>query len=251
MHCSKASSNLIFGKNIIFEFLKSSPEKILELYLSERTFHLTQKFCQEQKIKFNFALVKIKDQKSISKILSNGAVHQSFCAKITVEKNKFLNDSELLRNLSKLEKRPNIVILDQLTDPHNIGAIIRSCAAFRVDYVILTQHGSPKDSPIIHKSSAGTLGLVKIIISKNLSTLMKDLKKIGYWCVGLAGEARGDVKKILNFTPTALVLGSEGKGIRPLVKKNCDILLKIPICTEVESLNVSNAAAISLFLLDK
>jgi 23S rRNA (guanosine2251-2'-O)-methyltransferase len=246
---SKKNSNLIFGKNVILEFFKNSPTNILELYISEKNFKLTQKFCQDHKIKFDFSLAKIKDNKFISSLLPADTVHQSFCAKIKSNQNNFLDEISFLDNLTKLENKPNIVILDQLTDPHNIGAIIRSCAAFGVQYVVFTEYGSPKDSPIILKSSAGTLGLLKIVVSKNLNNLIKDLKGIGYWCAGLAGEARENIQKISDFTPIVLVLGNEGKGIRPLIKKNCDILLKIPMTPEVESLNVSNAAAISLFLL--
>ena len=249
MNVTKKKTELIFGKNVVLEFIKNFPNHILELYVSQKNSSLLQKFCKDNKIKLSPSLVKIKEQKFIASLLPNNALHQSFCAKIIPNQNNFIDEYQLLANLTKSGNKPNIVILDQLTDPHNIGAIIRSCAAFGAKYVVLTEHGSPKDSPIIHKSAAGSLNLITIVVSKNLNNLIKDLKKIDYWCVGLAREGEGEIKKISSFTPTALILGNEGRGIRPLVKKNCDILLKIPMAKEVESLNVSNAAAISLFLL--
>src|SRR5690606_34913616 len=127
--------------------------------------------------------------------------------------------------------------------------IIRSAAAFGVNDIIIPKHNSPKDSAIISKSSSGMSELVNLIISGNINNLLINLKKIGYWCVALDGSAKINISQAKDYENIALVVGSEGAGVRQLVKKNCDLLVKIPMKSEVESLNASNAAAIALYEL--
>ncbi len=144
-----------------------------------------------------------------------------------------------------------ILALDQLTDPHNIGAILRSAAAFNVDAVLITQHHSPKDVSTIAKISSGALELVPLIKIINLSHSLNLLKKSGYWVVGLDGQAENNLDQVNLSGKIVFVLGSEGNGLRRLTRENCDILAKLPINEAIESLNVSNAAAIAVYEYQK
>ncbi len=151
-----------------------------------------------------------------------------------------------LHKINDKNNLPNILILDQITDPQNVGAIMRSALAFDFKKIIITEFNSAKESSAMIKASAGCIDYVDIYSGANLNNLLEELKKIGYWCIGLAGEANISCKKINDYENIALVVGSEGNGIRQLVKKNCDLLVKIPTNSDVESLNVSVATAIVL-----
>ena len=144
-----------------------------------------------------------------------------------------------------------MLILDQILDPHNLGAIIRTAVAFGVENIIITSYNSVKDTPVVAKTSVGLNEIVNLIEVVNLNNAIKDLKKIGYFIIGLDGEAKIEINKITDNKNLALVLGNEGRGIRDLVKKNCDELVKIPMSNAVESLNVSVASAIAIYELWK
>ena len=140
-----------------------------------------------------------------------------------------------------------MVILDQVTDPHNIGAIVRSAAAFSADAVILTEYNSPSENNTIVKCAAGACESVPLVKVTNLASCMKTLKKEGYWIIGLDGHTETELNQSIFSDKIALVLGSEGTGMRKLTKDNCDYIAKIKISSNLESLNVSNAAAIALY----
>lgn len=144
-----------------------------------------------------------------------------------------------------------IAILDQITDPHNIGAIIRSALAFGVDAVIVPENNCPKENGTILKSACGTYEMTPIIRATNLASCMKELKKAGYWIVGLDGSGEDELSPKVFSSKTVIVLGSEETGMRKLTRENCDFLAKIPMSSKVESLNVSNAAAISFYEYSK
>ncbi|AEI88639.1 MAG: 23S rRNA (guanosine(2251)-2'-O)-methyltransferase RlmB [Candidatus Midichloria mitochondrii] len=144
-----------------------------------------------------------------------------------------------------------VVILDQILDPQNVGGIFRSAAAFSVDAVMTTIDNSPHETPSLTKSAAGTFELIPFIRVVNLVQSIEILKKHGFWVIGLDGEAENYLNTFnpVSYNKIVLVLGSEEKGLRPLTKKHCDFILKIPMNQAVESLNVSCAAAIALYHL--
>ena len=164
------------------------------------------------------------------------------------EKQKISFDT-FINSLQGIKILPKLLILDQVLDPHNLGAIIRTAVAFGVEKIIITSYNSVKDTPIVAKSSAGLNEFVDLIEVINLNNAIKDLKKAGYFIIGLASEAKMTIDKIEDSSNLALVLGNEGKGIRELVKKNCDELVKIPMEDCAESLNVSVASAIAIYEL--
>jgi 23S rRNA (guanosine2251-2'-O)-methyltransferase len=140
-----------------------------------------------------------------------------------------------------------LVLLDQVTDPHNVGAIVRSANAFGAGAVITTSKNAATDSPIIAKASSGAIEDTPLIEVTNLSKAIELLQKEGFWTIGLDGYADQELAQVDLKGKIAIVMGSEGSGMRDLVKKNCDILAKLPMVGSVESLNVSTACAVSLY----
>jgi len=142
-------------------------------------------------------------------------------------------------------------MLDQVTDPHNIGAILRSMAAFNAGGLILPKHHAPEESGVMAKTACGALEIVPICRVPNLASTMDYLKKHDYWVAGMDGKASQTLEQANLSAKTVLVMGAEGKGLRHLVSKSCDLLIKLPISSQMESLNVSNAAAIGLYALEE
>ena len=142
-----------------------------------------------------------------------------------------------------------IVALDQIEDPHNLGAILRSCGFFNVNAVVVPQDHSSGLTPTVSKSSAGVSEWFPVISVPNLARFLQEQKSKGLWVVGLDGEATESVANLVRDRPLILVLGNEGRGLRQLIRKRCDWLVRIPGNPQVSSLNVSNAAAVSLYHL--
>lgn len=186
----------------------------------------------------------IMDAQALSKLLPEDAVHQGIAVEVAPLQS--LSIEEYL--LAHPTKKP-LLLLDQVTDPHNVGAILRSAAAFDAGAVILTKDHAPPESAVIAKSASGALEIVPMIHVTNLVQCMETLKKHGYWCTGLDGEAKETIAQAKLGNDAALVLGAEGKGLRRLTLEHCDRVVKLPIHSQMESLNVSNAAAVALYEL--
>ncbi|ADJ22722.1 RNA methyltransferase, TrmH family, group 3 [Hyphomicrobium denitrificans ATCC 51888] len=140
-----------------------------------------------------------------------------------------------------------LIVLDQVTDPHNVGAILRSSAVFGASGLVMTHRHSPPLNGVLAKSASGALELIPVALVANLARAMEELREAGFALVGLDGEAETAIEDLDWSRPTALVMGSEGKGLRELTRKTCDTLARISTDGPVASLNVSNAAAIALY----
>lgn len=184
-------------------------------------------------------------REELERVLPRGSVHQGLAVQASdVEP---IDVDDLLR---LVEGAPSacIVALDQVTDPHNVGAILRSAAAFGVAAVILPERHAPAASAVMAKAASGAMERVPLVRVVNLARALDQLKAANVWCVGLAGDAPQVLGQADLTGRIALVLGSEGEGLRRLTRERCDMLVRIPMAQEaVESLNVSNAAAVALY----
>jgi 23S rRNA (guanosine2251-2'-O)-methyltransferase len=180
------------------------------------------------------------DNGLIAQNLPQGAVHQGVALRPAP-----LPDVDL----AELEARPGAVLLmlDQVTDPQNVGAILRSAAAFGAAGVILQDRHAPKLAGALAKAAAGAVERTPVARVVNLSRALEELAELGWRAVGLTGHTETALGEALDGTPTVLVLGSEGEGLRRLVAEHCDVLAKIPMPGGFESLNVSAAAAVALY----
>ena len=227
--------NLIYGKNPVIEAIRA--KKAIKVFLINN---------------FN-------DQKIISLIKDNhlpianvsplemdkmcDGVHQGVAAELKPYQTVSLE--EIIIRAKKKEKKI-IVMLDNISDPHNFGAIIRSADVFEAAGIVLPKHNSVSLSATVAKTSAGAINYVPVAVVNNLNQAIKTLKEEGYWVVSTDGSAEISYSSLKYDFPTVVVIGSEGKGVSPLVLKNSDYIVKIPQFGHVNSLNASVAAGILL-----
>ena len=187
--------------------------------------------------------LRLVDRHFLDSMVGQNAVHQGIVAKC--DPLPVVDIKEFIKIVGNKEKGL-IVILDQVTDPHNIGAIMRSAVAFNALAVIMPEAGAPSESGVLAKSSSGATELIPLIRVSNLAHAMELLKKAEFWCVGLDGYAKDFITDHKLPKKCALVLGAED-GMRRLTMENCDMVVKLPMNSAIESLNVSNAAAVAMY----
>ena len=225
---------LIWGYHAVREALRSERRKILRIMATDAA---AEKLAGE--IAAKNLRAELVSPEQIAQRLPQDAVHQG----VLVEA-RHLPDLDL----EDLPENGFILVLDQVTDPHNVGAILRSAAAFGVAAVILPERHAPAASAVMAKAASGAMERVPLVRVVNLARALDQLKAANVWCVGLAGDAPQVLGQADLTGRIALVLGSEGEGLRRLTRERCDMLVRIPMAQEaVESLNVSNAAAVALY----
>src|SRR5256885_13396867 len=151
-------------------------------------------------------------------------------------------------DIDTLAQQGIVLVLDQITDPHNVGAILRSAAAFAVKAIVTTARHSPEVTGVLAKSASGALEVVPLVLVQNLARALTALNERGFLTVGLDSEGSDDLSKVELREPLALVLGAEGKGLRQLTRETCAIVARLDMPGEIKSLNVSNAAVLALYV---
>ena len=187
------------------------------------------------------------DVADLGRLVPSDAPHQGLIIEVEPLEDIWLGD--LLEQGQGEDDRRPLVVLDQVTDPHNVGAILRSAAAFDALGIITQDRHSPPESGSVARTASGALEIVPWVRVVNLSRALGEIAEAGFWRVGLAGEATETLDKVIGAARVALVLGAEGEGMRHNTTQHCDQLARLPISPRIESLNVSNAAAIALYAM--
>lgn len=235
-----------YGIHTIKQILETNPDTILELYVSQR---------QDRRMNELLALAQtqgIKPQRlDISELdkLSQGCNHQGVVAKI---KNfAYCGENQLLAQLESLTEPALILALDGIQDPHNLGACLRTADAAGVHAILIPKNRSVGVTPSVQKVASGAAQSLPIYQVTNLVRSLEQLKQIGLWVVGTDQQGPESLHQADLSGPTVLVMGGEGKGMRQLSKKTCDLLVKIPMLGQVSSLNVSVATGVCLYEIQR
>ncbi len=238
-----SKSELLYGIHAVDALLEKQPERFIEVYAlkgrdDERLNSIIAKL-NEWGISVQLMLRKSMDEKS------QGEQHQGIIARVKAV--KVLTDNDLDPILNELDVPPFLLILDGVTDPHNLGACLRSADAAGVHAVIIPKDNSASLTPVVRKVACGAAESMPLIHVTNLARTMRDLQEKGIWIYGTAGEATQNIYDCKLETGMALAMGAEGKGLRRLTREHCDELIKLPMAGAVSSLNVSVATGICLF----
>jgi 23S rRNA (guanosine2251-2'-O)-methyltransferase len=229
---------VLYGFHAVREALRGKGRKILDVYATEAAAHPL-----EGEIAGAGLCPHVVTAEDLTRRLGAGAVHQGVMLEAL--------PLEPL-DLSDIVSRSGIVlVLDQITDPHNAGAILRTAAAFGVDAVVVTHRHAPKMAGVVAKAASGGLEHVAIVGVVNLARALERLGSTGYLRLGLESEAELNLAQTPLRRPIALVLGGEGKGLRRLSRENCDFLVRLDMPGAIKTLNVSNACAVALTLLHR
>jgi 23S rRNA (guanosine2251-2'-O)-methyltransferase len=189
--------------------------------------------------------VEVIERRALEKMLPHGAVHQGLA--LVAEPLAAGDLDTLLATAPTPGMTQTVVALDQVTDPHNVGAILRSAAAFGTLAVIVPEHGAPSITGALAKAASGALERVPLLRVANLARALEKLKAAGFWSLGLDEHAERTIAELDLPERIVVVLGAEGPGLRRLTRENCDFLARLPTRSAMASLNVSNAAAVTLY----
>ena len=237
----KKSTFYIVGKHAVIEALRNPDRKVIRVFLTEDS----KKTINRENNSLNLLSgIKIfyKNKKELDKYCSKDEInHQGFVAEI--EHTIHLSIKDYLKNNSE-RNNINLVALEDVTDPRNIGSIIRSAASFNIDGIIVKERSFPRESKLLYKAASGCTEKINIFEVSNINTTLKYLKSKNFWVSGFDNSSKKDFTKHDWNGNNILLFGSEGYGLNYQTKKNSDFLFKIKINKEVESLNISNSASI-------
>ncbi|MCK1652294.1 23S rRNA (guanosine(2251)-2'-O)-methyltransferase RlmB [Bradyrhizobium sp. 149] len=225
---------ILYGWHTVTMALANPQRQIRKLTLTENA---AKRLADE-----NFATrvtPEIVRPQEIDRLLSPDAVHQGLLAEA---------DPLPSPDIEDLAQDGMVLVLDQITDPHNVGAILRSAAAFAVKAIVTTARHSPEATGVLAKAASGALELVPMVTVQNLARALTTLNELGFLTVGLDSEGSADLSEVTLREPLALVLGAEGKGLRQLTRETCSVVARLDMPGEIKSLNVSNAAVLSLYV---
>lgn len=237
------NENIIFGINPVLEKLKASAKDIFEILISENAERKALRQISHEAARHGLRMVRV-DPKVLDRLVG-GQRHQGVVAR--AEAYRYLSFDELLGQVSTASAGRWILFLDGLTDPRNFGALLRTAEAVGVSHIVIPKDRSVDVTPVVVKASAGAALHLKIAKVPNLRRAIAELKDYGYWTVGLNGQSPERIYDKIYPDRLAIVLGSEGKGVRPVILRECDFVVSIPMLGKVTSLNVAVAGAVFLF----
>ena len=226
---------ILYGWHTVTLALANPNRKIRKLFVTENALRR----LTEENIALNKLTPEIVRPSVIDQRLGPDAVHQGLLAEA---------DALPALDIDTLPQDGIVLVLDQITDPHNVGAILRSAAAFAVKAVVTTARHSPEATGVLAKSASGALEMVPLVIVQNLSRALNEMKERGFLTVGLDSEGGTNLAETELRSPLALVLGAEGKGLRQLTRETCGVVARLDMPGEIKSLNVSNATALALYI---
>jgi len=240
---AESKRNFVYGLHAVNAVLDRAPERVLELWMAEPR---DDARARELKVRAESAGVRIQPlgTEGLAKLVGD-VVHQGAVA--AVRPLKAWDEHDLMRALGELTEEPLLLILDGVTDPHNLGACLRTADAVGAHAVLIPKDRSAAVDGVVRKVAAGAAEFVPVATVTNLARCIDGLKERGVWVVGTDGEAPQSLYAADLKRPLALVLGAEGAGMRRLTRERCDFLVRIPMAGQVESLNVSVAAGVALF----
>ncbi len=236
---SKKGTYLIFGRHATLAALGNPERSAIRLLVAGKADADITKAAANKKLR-----IETLDPKALMRLLPPGSVAQGLALEVEPLREKHIEDLK-----PKAGRKNLVLVLDQVTDPHNVGAIFRSAAAFGVRAIITQDRHAPEEGGVLAKAASGALDIIPWCRVTNLGRALGELFEMGYWRIGLEGTSDKPLSQVDAGDNIALVLGAEGKGLRRMTAEHCDFLAKIPIPGEMESLNVSNAAAIALYQL--
>ena len=238
------SSFFIIGQHAVIEALKNPKRKVLRVFLTEESKKNIHR--KNQKINLlNDVKVYFKTKKELDKYSTKeNLLHQGYVAEI-----EHL-DKLILKDFIKEKKETTLVCLDGVTDPRNIGSLIRSAASFNIDGIIIKERNFPRESKLMYKAASGAIEYVNIFEVSNINSTLKNLKEKNFWVYGFDGKGNKNFTEIKWDGNKILLFGSEGYGLHKHTSKYADYLVKININEKIESLNISNSASIVFHYLD-
>jgi 23S rRNA (guanosine2251-2'-O)-methyltransferase len=224
----------LWGKHAVSAALDNPQRKVLRAWATREAAGFMQ-FPQD-------VAVTLAEAPDLGRLVPHDAPHQGVVVEVEPLEGAWLDEL-----IGSPDERAILLVLDQVTDPHNVGAILRSAAAFGAVGIVTQDRHSPPESGVVAKAASGALERVPWVRVVNLARALEEIGEAGFWRIGLAGDAETDLSDALGSPRVVLVLGAEGAGLRPNTREHCDALARLPITDAIESLNVSNAAAVALY----
>jgi 23S rRNA (guanosine2251-2'-O)-methyltransferase len=235
-HQPKPENDLIYGVHAVAAALSNPKRQIVKLWATENGLGR----LREEGVEFSLSAEIVHPRILDHLLTGQDAVHQG----VVVEAKSLPQP-----RLDQIPRDGLLVILDQVTDPHNVGAILRSCAAFGVTAMVTTARHAPHETGVFFKSSSGAYEHIPVVRVTNLGRALEELKGYGFTLLGLDSEAEVEISSAEKKRPLALVLGAEGKGLRQKTRETCDVVARLDMPGAIKSLNVSIATAVSLYAL--
>jgi 23S rRNA (guanosine2251-2'-O)-methyltransferase len=235
----RSATGWLYGRHAVFAALANPDRHISRLVIVSET----QELPPSCKIK-----PEVLTRDALEALLPSGAVHQGIAVQALPLPDLPIEE---ICDRARSQNSALVVVLDQVTDPQNIGAVLRSAAVFGATAVVIQDRNAPEVTGAMAKAASGALETVPLVRVTNLARTLEKLKAAGFWCVGLDAEAPTSLEALQPTEKRVLVMGSEGAGMRRLIRETCDDLARIDGRGQISSLNVSNAAAVALYVLSR